>query len=414
MGKYGYWCLQRQDGHEPESAAPTAFGVPFEGMQLHVPTMLVTTIVSAVLVSVVLRFAGTRHPGAGLAEATLSAVCFALSCTLILLKGVIPDAVRLVPANGLMWLAFALQWLAYTRFDTPARTPALPLGLTAAATAAFALLQAMGADYRERSIYASCVVAALALASGRQLLAGGGLQRERARILGVFFAGMTVVCQIVRVPLLLAMPSGEGALLSGSLEQSVAFLPAMVHVLGVGLGFLVMHLERNEAQAQAAAHTDPLTGCANRRAFAARVRAELAHLARCGAPVSILLTDIDRFKAVNDTLGHAAGDAVIRHLAGLLCEGVRPTDLVARFGGEEFCVLVRGANAADAAGLAARLATALRARPPVVDGSPVPITASFGVAEAAAGEAWEALFARADQALYASKHAGRDRVTVAA
>jgi diguanylate cyclase (GGDEF)-like protein len=382
-------------------------------MQLHVPTMLVTTIVSAVMVAFVLPFARGARDTPGLRETTLSAACFAASCTCILLKDHIPDSVRLVPANGLMWLGFALQWLAYARFDAPTARGRLPLGGTALAVIAFALLQAAGGDYRERSLFASATVAALAAGSAWQLLGRGGHGRERARRIGATFAAVTILCQAVRVPMLLTLPTGDGALLSGAAEQSVAFLPAMVHVLGVGLGFLVMQVERNEAEAQATALTDPLTGCANRRAFTARITDELARLQRGGEPFAVVLADIDRFKLVNDTHGHGVGDQVIRHLAAVLRDGIRPGDVVARLGGEEFCVLVRGADVGAAETLALRLANRLRERPADAGAIAIPVTASFGVAAARRDEPWEGLFARVDQALYASKHAGRDRVTCA-
>jgi diguanylate cyclase (GGDEF)-like protein len=382
-------------------------------MQPHVPTMLVSTIVSALLVSVILPFAQRSRRAPGIREATLSAICFAASCILILLKDVLVDEARIVPANGLMWMGFALQWLAYARFDAPSAAARLPIGGTAVAIAAFTAFWGAGADYRERSIYASAVVATLAVASGWQLLRGGGLRRERSRAIGLFLAAVTVACQAVRLPMLLELPSGDGALLSGSLEQSVAFLPAMMHVLGVGLGFLVMHVERNELLAHEAALTDPLTGCANRRAFATRVAEELAHAARSGEPLSVVLTDIDRFKAVNDAHGHAVGDLVIRRLADVLREGVRTSDVAARLGGEEFCVLLRGADATVAERLAERLGQALRNRPVETEGGFVRVTASFGVASAQRGETWEALFSRADRALYQAKSAGRDRVKVA-
>ena len=375
--------------------------------------MLVTTIVSALLVSVVLPLARRRREAPGLREATLSAVCLAVSCSLILLKGQLPDAVRIVPANGLMWWGLALQWLAYVRFDAPHASARVPLGITAAATAGFAVFYASGADYRERSFYASAVVFALAAASARQLVRDGGLRRERARGIGLFFAGFTMLCQAVRVPLLLALPSGDGALLAGGLEQSVAFLPAMVHVLGVGLGFLVMHVERTEAEAQVAARTDPLTGCANRRAFVARVREELARGARGGRSVAVLLADLDRFKQVNDAHGHAVGDVVIRHFAEHLAASVRPTDVVARLGGEEFCVLLPDMDLAAATALGEDVCRSLDERAVVVDGTTVRVTASFGVAVAVPGESWDACFARVDRALYAAKSAGRNRVMTA-
>jgi hypothetical protein len=240
-------------------------------MALHVPTMLVTTILSTLIVAAVLPLAGLQRGAPGVREATLSALSFAACCGLILARDQLPDATRIVASNGLMWLAFALQWLAYRRFDAPSAAARLPLGLTGLAVLAFAVLYAAGADYRQRSLLASAVVAMLSVASAWELTRGGRLRRERARSICLLLSAVTAGAQVVRVPLLLALPSGDGALLSGTLEQSVAFFPAMIHVLGAGLGFLVMHLERNEATAQGAALTDPLTGCANRRAFAGHV-----------------------------------------------------------------------------------------------------------------------------------------------
>lgn len=118
---------------------------------------------------------------------------------------------------------------------------------------------------------------------------------------------------------------------------------------------------------------------------------------------------IDRFKAVNDTHGHAVGDRVIQHVAAVLREGTRASDRVARLGGEEFCVLLRDADVASAERLAERLGAAIRERPVEVGGAAVRVTASFGVAGALAGESWDALFTRADRALYEAKTAGRDR-----
>ena len=381
-------------------------------MQLHVPTMLITTIVSAILVGLVLRFAGSHGDAPGLRETRLSAFCLASACLLILLRDLVPEAVRIISSNGLMWMGFALQWQAYARFDGRSGPTRGPLVATATAIVCFAAIYALGADYRTRSMIASVVVAGLALGSAWQLMANGGLRRERARGIGAGFAIVTSISQCVRIPLLVQLPSGDGALLSGSLEQSVAFFPAMVHVLGVGLGFLVMLVERNEAQAEAASRTDPLTGSANRRAFTQAMTVALAQRARGGARVSIVLADIDRFKSVNDTHGHTAGDAVIISMAQSFAREVRPGDIVARLGGEEFCVMVRDAGVEEAGALAHRLAERLRGTPIAVGDQTLAVTASFGVAEAHADDHWESLFARADRALYASKANGRDRVTI--
>ena len=158
------------------------------------------------------------------------------------------------------------------------------------------------------------------------------------------------------------------------------------------------------------AHTDPLTGLANRLTL----RDALAEGLRRGGNGALLLLDLDDFKGVNDTLGHTAGDELLRSVALRLREVVRPGDLVARLGGDEFAVLMQhGVDAEEAEALAARLIVAI-GRPFELPGRHQRIGGSVGVAlfGAAAGEpdlGAEELFVRADMALYAAKEAGRGR-----
>jgi diguanylate cyclase (GGDEF)-like protein len=170
----------------------------------------------------------------------------------------------------------------------------------------------------------------------------------------------------------------------------------------------------------AAAGTDALTGLANRRALDERLLAEWRRAAREGLPLSVVLADVDRFKALNDQLGHPAGDACLIALGETLaCAARRAGDFVARFGGEEFAVVLPATGAAGARATAEQQRAAVEERAlPHPDGGGV--TASFGVAtarpaaaaDAAAGIA--ALLAAADAALYRAKRAGRNRVADAA
>ena len=186
-------------------------------------------------------------------------------------------------------------------------------------------------------------------------------------------------------------------------------------------------LERTEALGEANARleqlavTDPLTGLANRRHFTARLEAQLQHLRQHPAPLALLLVDLDHFKAINDTHGHPAGDFVLRAVADLLQESVRGEDAVARIGGEEFALLLPGADADAALAKARDLRTRLAARMPLVwEGAPIAPTASIGIAlhDADAGDGDGAatiaasLYARADAALYAAKRDGRDRAVL--
>jgi diguanylate cyclase len=164
-----------------------------------------------------------------------------------------------------------------------------------------------------------------------------------------------------------------------------------------------------EAQLAWSASHDDLTGLPNRVLFFERVAHALDARDRDGRSVAVLLIDLDEFKAVNDTLGHAAGDDVLTLAAARLGNAVRPTDTLARLSGDEFAVLLEGA--ADPTVVAGRLVRAL-ADPFVVGGRPVTISGSVGVVELAADDpdaGVEEVLARADIAMYAAKHGGKGR-----
>ena len=158
------------------------------------------------------------------------------------------------------------------------------------------------------------------------------------------------------------------------------------------------------------ATTDRLTGALNRGRLEENAHFELLRFERYDHPVSLLFIDIDHFKQVNDTYGHAAGDQVLRHTSEILRQCMRTTDLLGRWGGEEFVLLLSNTGLASARLLAERMRSAIREHD---FGEVGPITASFGVAECQKGESWDALVGRADAAMYRAKKAGRNRVEMA-
>jgi diguanylate cyclase len=161
--------------------------------------------------------------------------------------------------------------------------------------------------------------------------------------------------------------------------------------------------------------TDPLTGLANRRAFDLELRA-IAARASAWSPAHLVMADIDHFKRVNDIHGHDLGDEVLRIVGEVLLANVRHDNLVARMGGDEFGLLLPGANPRYAAGIAIRLCDLLASRPLVVRNHPAiteRITLSIGVAAWREGESSSRWYARADAALYEAKRRGRNRVSTA-
>jgi diguanylate cyclase (GGDEF)-like protein len=164
-------------------------------------------------------------------------------------------------------------------------------------------------------------------------------------------------------------------------------------------------------QLEELATTDGLTGCLNKRAFQAELGQKLMAAQRFGRKLSLIVTDLDHFKAVNDTYGHATGDRVLQQLGRVLKEMKRETDLVARFGGEEFCVLCEETDARGARLLAERVREKLASTELQTDIGTLKVTASLGVATFPDhAKTAEELFSQGDKALYLAKKRGRNRV----
>lgn len=180
---------------------------------------------------------------------------------------------------------------------------------------------------------------------------------------------------------------------------------------GVLFGFLWMSTERRRLELERMARTDSLTGVLNRRAFESEFMREMSRSLRSGAPLSLLLLDVDHFKNVNDLHGHAAGDAVLCELAAILQRDLRRADLVARLGGEEFAALLPDTDASQAILTAERLRGTIESTQIAMGQSRMAVTASFGVTAWQGGEdAWERLLRRVDAAMYQAKESGRNRV----
>ncbi|PXW96606.1 diguanylate cyclase (GGDEF)-like protein [Sphaerotilus hippei] len=268
--------------------------------------------------------------------------------------------------------------------------------------------------------------------STRLAAAQGGSERDAAP-LSHRLAALTLRCGAWQVAGLIALAT---ALLSlaitwtwfrwqGEHELGDAFylallIPLPLSMLGAyPMLCLVTALERTRRQVELLSITDPLTALHNRRHFMEAARRQLMRARRHDQPLSLMLIDVDHFKQVNDRHGHQAGDRVLVEVARRCRDTLRAGDLIARFGGEEFIVLLPSTPQAAAAALAEHLRRAVaraplalpdEARPPSLH-----LTVSIGlVAQATPHQTLDTLIRRADEALYAAKRAGRDRVHVAA
>jgi diguanylate cyclase (GGDEF)-like protein len=185
-----------------------------------------------------------------------------------------------------------------------------------------------------------------------------------------------------------------------------------VYLVITNLGFVLMCKTRAEAETRLQARTDALTGLANRRALDEEISHALAGARRTQRPFAIVMVDVDRFKFINDTHGHAVGDATLAAFAARLAGALREPDRAYRYGGEEFCLLLADTDLAGARVLAERAREQIGM--PFDGAMPMrAVTASFGVTAWQPDDAVDSLFRRADRALFTAKSGGRNRVEAA-
>lgn len=211
-----------------------------------------------------------------------------------------------------------------------------------------------------------------------------------------------------RVPPLKSRELGE---LSETVNRMAAALQAERDNLERAVAERTRELSEANARLERLAVTDGLTGLFNHRRFHEVLQAELLRALRHKRPMGVLMVDVDFFKKVNDTLGHPAGDELLRRLADVLSRDLRQTDLIARYGGEEFAVVLPETTKAEATQVAERMRVAVEAKLNGTDQWKQKITVSIGIATFPEdGTSGEALLEAADQAMYLAKRSGRNRV----
>ena len=207
---------------------------------------------------------------------------------------------------------------------------------------------------------------------------------------------------------------GEISFIRFSPAQSVLILMLVFLSMAWNFGFLLMAIDRLRNEVADLALLDDLTGVGNRRYLLQRLTEECAKSARSGEPFALLVVDLDGFKAINDTHGHAAGDACLQHFTLMAQTRLRSGDVLARSGGDEFCIVLPAATLRVGAMIARRVLEVCREDAAGCVGADVPIALSIGVAQwtREIGRFPDRLMAAADQALYAAKNNGKNRYAV--
>jgi diguanylate cyclase (GGDEF)-like protein len=222
---------------------------------------------------------------------------------------------------------------------------------------------------------------------------------------GLFFLFGTLLAAAGRMPI-------DGSLTPSSWVGLVHF-ETLAFVVGTAIFTAAMARERAELRYMAAARIDPLTGVANRRAFIEEAEELVKTATKEKRPLSLIMFDLDRFKSINDSFGHATGDTVLKRFAEIARGSLRTTDILGRPGGEEFAVLLPNSNAAAAMAVAERIRVAFAAVCCEMDNRLSNATVSAGVTTARRTSTFDTMMATADEALYRAKAEGRNRVTFA-
>ncbi len=369
--------------------------------------MVMTAVASFAMAVALAAVAHERREGIGLWA--LALVLYGSGYALLALRGQVPSWASVVLANVLMSSALSINLAALEQFQgrpPPWRRMVLPVLVLAPALVVYA------EDFQMRVV---AVGIAVPLQAALLLHA---LWRPAPQMRGALLLTAGLVLHIVmfawRGWLAASGRAQITSLLQPGFLQSVSLVLAFFVVITMALGFILMAKERSDAAQRHMAMHDGLTGLLNRRALMQALERDLAQAARSGQAYALLLLDIDRFKAVNDTRGHLAGDQVLRHVSARLQASLRAQDVVGRYGGEEFMALLPGTGAEGARRLAEALRQAIEQAACPWEGGAIRVTISIGVGANPAGDgtpqAAMALIAAADRALYAAKEGGRNRV----
>lgn len=309
--------------------------------------------------------------------------------------------------EGIGWIfAVSLEMAAYCVFFGFARWGRVLLPITLLSSGVVIAAGSQGASHAQLSALVAGVVALFAAAMAWVLL-----RRRSAsllqRIIGINDALFALAVALWAGSVLL----GRGPL-ERSVVQEAAYLAGYLLMIVNGFGFLLLCKQKDDVRMARLASTDFLTGLANRHAFLERAEAARLAAQRQRHPLALMMIDIDHFKQINDRWGHASGDEALVVFARTAREVMRAHESIGRLGGEEFAMMLPGADLDAAVRAANRLRLAVRDASVITSGPTYTMTVSIGVVVLDPNEDLSAALARADHALYMAKHEGRDRVEV--
>jgi diguanylate cyclase (GGDEF)-like protein len=379
---------------------------------LSVPTLWTVSVINFLALGLIWAYVARSYPNLAAARFwTGSAFAAAFGASLAMLRFAVDSLLPLLAGGTVLIFAACLAAMGIKRFynqPTSWRAAALITGLTCAGLSFFIF----GYDNMQMRILIYSLGQALPIALTLRLLLSrqDGRKNPGARLAGIV-AILLIALYALRAGGSLLHVGGEFSFVESNPAQWVMLLALMFLSMTLNFGFLLMAIDRLRNEVADLALLDDLTGVGNRRHLLQRLTEECARSERSGEPFALLVIDLDGFKAINDTHGHAAGDACLQHFTLMTQTRLRPGDLLARTGGDEFCIVLPSSTLREGAMIARRVLDVCRIDAEQCVGKDVPIAVSIGVAQwtRETGAFPDRLIAAADHALYAAKNEGRNR-----
>lgn len=376
-------------------------------MLFDIRTLLVAVALAGVFCAAARFLLWRMHPAVpGLGRWALAGAAGALALFMIFFYGMNQWPPSLLLAQLFILIGLVLAWDGFRRFIGQPPVSRLALAVLTASVLIWLAIAPLQASLQLRALGNAILVVVLSALIARELLTAPKPTPLAMRATGWAYAINAMVFLIRAVaadqnadPVSALNPDGFAAIM---------LFWWLCMTIAVTLGMVLMTAERLQMELDTQANHDPLTGALNRRSFSLFAEKTISQSRRYGKPLSVLMMDLDKFKQINDHLGHNGGDELLCRFVTIANHVLRSEDIFCRFGGEEFVALLPNTSANLALVAAERLRTAFAAESPETVKDIIPFTVSIGIAELRQDEDIQSLLHRADTALYKAKDGGRN------
>ncbi len=375
-------------------------------IDLNLQSIIFTHVLTCLSLAASVRWVARGDNSDGLRTWAFALCIYSIGFALVGLRGIIGDVYSIILGNFLISLFYSMFLLAIKDFMAD---PCNRLIFWLPPVLIVCLYSFLMDNIRARIFFGNSILLIQSVLICSALLKRRRLFASRGRDLILVIMLMAPPLLFTRIVFSVIKPSEVEPLFTASWAQVIIGGIAYVATILISNGFVLMAKERSDERLRMAAMKDRLTGCWNRVRIDEFANQEMARLTRHGHPVSLIMIDIDHFKEINDRYGHAVGDAVLVGLAEMVQRGIRPTDLLGRWGGEEFVVILSMSGLGEAMFIAEHLRHTIE-KNLFQDG--LHVTASLGVSTCLPVDTWHSWMSRADRALYRAKHHGRNLVQV--